>query len=418
MHHSCATFRCQLDKAASTYAVRVAPNKGKIVTQSDIAITPVSTKSDREEFVDFGFRINAGDPNYVPNLRSEELGKFTPGKNPFFEHARCQLFLARRDGAVVGRISAHIDELALAQPPEQGMGPGTGFWGAMETEDVEVAKLLIATAEDWLRGQAMTRVLAPMNLSYWEEPGLLVKGHDHPPMYMMGHQAARYQPWIEGAGYGLAKRLYTYDIDITREYPPLIQRIITSGEKNARIRIREVSLKHFEREVGIICHILNEAWSDNWGFVPFTPSEIAYTAKTLKPLVKPDLIRIAEYDGEPVAFMMTLPDLNQVLKRANRPSGKPSLLGWAKILLWLQRPKPADMRVPLMGVLKKLQSSRLASQLAFMMIEYIRRAAITRYGGKRGEIGWILEDNQGMVAIAEAIDSKINKQYNIYEKGL
>ena len=388
------------------------------MTHPDITVTPANTQSDREAFVDFGFRINAADANFVPNLRSEELSKFTPGKNPFFEHARCQLFLARRGGEVIGRIAAHIDELALAQPPEQGMGPGTGMWGALETEDAEVAKLLIATAEDWLRGQGMTRVLAPMNLSVWEEPGLLVKGHDHPPMYMMGHQSARYQPWIEGAGYGLAKRLYTYDLDIAPDFPPLIQRIVASGEKNARIAIRKVSLQHFEREVGIICHILNDAWSDNWGFVPFTPSEIAYTAKSLKPLVKPDLIRIAEYDGEPVAFMMTLPDFNQVLRRANRPSGKPSLLGWIKIALWLQRPKPADMRVPLMGVLKRLQSTRMASQLAFMMIEYIRRDSIARYSGKRGEIGWILEDNQGMVAIADAIESKINKQYNIYEKVL
>jgi hypothetical protein len=396
----------------------VAPNKGNIVTQLDFVISPISSQSDREAFVAFGFAINAPDPSYVPNLYSEELGKLTPGKNPFFEHARCQLFLARREGAVVGRISAHIDELALEQPLEQGMGPGTGFWGALETEDESVAAALIATAEDWLRAEKMTRVLAPVNLSVWEEPGLLVMGHDHPPMYMMGHQSARYQPWIEGAGYGLAKRLYTYDIDIHREYPPLIQRIIASGEKNERIKIRRVDLKNFERDVQILCHILNDAWSDNWGFVPFTPSEIAYTAKSLKPLVKPDLIRFAEYDGEPVAFMMTLPDFNQVLARANRPNGKPSLLGWAKLALWLWRPRPADMRVPLMGVLGRMQSSRMASQLAFMMIEYIRRDAIRNFSGKRGEIGWILEDNQGMVAIAEAIDSKINKQYNVYEKAL
>jgi GNAT superfamily N-acetyltransferase len=392
-------------------------NKGRIVTP-DIVIAPVSTKSEREAFVRFGFAINADDPHYVPNLFGEELGKFTPGKNPFFEHARHQLFLARRGGEVVGRIAAHIDELALAQPAEQGMGPGTGMWGALETREADVAARLIAAAEDWLRGQGMTRALAPMNMSVWEEPGLLVKGHDHPPMYMMGHQAARYQPWIESAGYGLVKRLYTYDLDITGDFPPLIQRIIASGEKNARIRVREVSLKHFDREVTIICHILNDAWSDNWGFVPFTPSEIAYTAKALKPLVKPDLIRIAEYDGEPVAFMMTLPDFNRVLAKANRADGKPSLLGWLKIALWLRNPRPADMRVPLMGVLKRLQGSRMASQLAFMMIEYIRRASVDRYGGKRGEIGWILEDNQGMVAIAEAIESRINKQYNIYEKVL
>jgi hypothetical protein len=386
------------------------------VTQ--LAITPVTTDSDRKVFVEFGFAINASDPNYVPNLYSEELGKYTPGKNPFFEHARCQLFLARRGTEVVGRISAHIDELALVQPVEQGMGPGTGNWGALETLDGDVAAKLITTAEDWLRGQGMTKVLAPMNLSVWEEPGLLVKGHDHPPMYMMGHQSARYQPWVEGAGYALVKRLYTYDLDITKPFPPLIERIVASGEKNDRIKIRRCNLKDFERDVQILCHILNDAWSDNWGFVPFTESEIAYTAKSLKPIVKPDLIRFAYYDGEPVAFMMTIPDLNQVLKKANRASGKPSPLGFAKLGYWLLRTKPADMRVPLMGVLKKLQASRLASQLAFTMIEYIRRDSVVNFNGKRGEIGWILEDNQGMVAIAETIGATINKQYNVYEKQL
>jgi GNAT superfamily N-acetyltransferase len=385
---------------------------------SNLTITAVTDDVGRAEWVDFGFASNAADPNYAPNLRSEEIGKVTPGKNPFFEHARMQLFLARRDGKVVGRISAHFDELALAQPVEQGMGPGTGNWGALETEDPQVATLLIERAEQWLREQGMTRVIAPLNLSVWEEPGLLVKGHDHPPMYMMGHQSPRYQPWIEGAGYKLAKRLFTYDLTIDRDFPELIQRIVASGEKNARIRIRNVSLKHFERDVGIICHILNDAWSDNWGFVPFTEAEIAYTAKSLKPLVKEDLIRIAEYDGEPVAFMMTIPDFNRALLKFNRRSGKPTLLGWIRIALWLRRPRPADMRVPLMGVLKRLQSSRLASQLAFMMIEYIRRSAISEYEGKRAEIGWILEDNQGMVAIADAIGSKINKQYNVYEKTL
>jgi len=386
------------------------------VAKGEVIVSPASSKAEIAAFVDYGYRINASDPNYVPQLRSEELGKYTPGKNPFFEHARVQLFLACRGSEIVGRISAHIDELALTIPLDQGMGPGTGNWGALETLDPEVAKLLIATAEDWLRGQGMTRVLAPINLSVWEEPGLLVYGHDHPPMVMMGHHSARYQPWIEGAGYGLVKKLYTYDLDVTGPFPPLIRRIVASGEKNPRIRIREVELKNFDREAAIICEILNDAWSDNWGFVPFTPEEIAYTGKALKPLVHPETIRIAELDGEPVAFIMALPDLNQVQKRVNGANGKPSLLGWLKLALWLRKPMGADMRVPLMGVRKRLQASRLASQLAFMMIEYISVAAKAKYGTKRAEIGWVLEDNQGMVAIANAIESKFNKQYNIYEK--
>ncbi|KHK92737.1 hypothetical protein [Novosphingobium malaysiense] len=388
------------------------------MANSELVITPVTSKADRAAFVDFAYRCNAADQNWVPNLRSEEMSKFTPGKNPYFEHARYQLFLARRSGRIVGRISAHIDELALKQPVEQGMGPGTGNWGAIEAEDEETAQALIATAEGWLRGQGMTRVLAPMNLSIWEEPGLQVLGHDHPPMVMMAHHNASYQGWIEAAGYERAKSLYTYDLDVTKEFPPLIQRIVASGEKNAKIRIRKADLKHFDRDAAIICDILNDAWSDNWGFVPFTDKEIEYTGKALKPLVHPELIRIAEYEGEPVAFMMTLPDLNQPQMRLNGRNGKPSILGLIKLLLWLRKPRPADMRVPLMGVRKKLQSSRLASQLAFMMIEYIRRAATAKFGAQRGEIGWILEDNQGMVAIADAIDSKVNREYVIYQKTL
>jgi len=388
------------------------------VAQSEIVITEVSDKAGRAAFVDVQYRLNAADPNFVPQLRSEEIERYTPGGNPYFEHARCQLFLAQRGGQVVGRIAAHIDELALAQPAEQGMGPGTGMWGALQAEDGAVAAALIHRAEQWLRGQGMTRVLAPMTLSVWEEPGLLVKGFDHPPMIMMGHNSPEQQGWIEGAGYAPAKKLATFDLDITRPFPPLIQRIVQSGEKNARIRIRDVDLKNFDREVEIICSILNDAWSENWGFVPFTPTEIAYTAKKMKPLVKPDLVRIAEYDGEPVAFMITLPDANQIQLKAVGRNGKPSILGWIKLGLWMLRTKPADMRVPLMGVVKRLQSSRMASQLAFMMIETIRQASVTRYQGKRGEIGWILDDNQGMNAIAEAIDATVNKEYLVYVKGL
>jgi len=388
------------------------------VAQAEFVITEVNDKAGREAFVDLLYRLNTDDPNFVPQLRSEEIERYTPGGNPYFEHARCQLFLARRGNAVVGRIAAHIDELALAQPPEQGMGPGTGMWGALQAEDGEIAAALIQRAEAWLRGQGMNRVLAPMTLSVWEEPGLLVKGFDHPPTIMMGHNPPHHRGWIEGAGYQGVKTLATYDLDITKPFPPLIQRIVQSGEKNARIRIRDVDLKNFDREVETICAILNDAWSDNWGFVPFTPTEIAYTAKKMKPLVKPDLVRMAEYDGEPVAFMITLPDANQIQLKAVGRNGKPSLLGWIKLGLWMLRTKPADMRVPLMGVVKRLQSSRMASQLAFMMIETIRQASVSHYQGKRGEIGWILDDNQGMNAIAEAIDAKVNKEYLVFEKSL
>jgi len=151
--------------------------------------------------------------------------------------------------------------------------------GALEADDEDIAKALIATAEDWLRKEGMTRAMAPMNLSVWEEPGLLVKGHDHPPMVMMGHHSAKYQPWIEARDYHPVKTLYTYELDITKPFPPLIQRIVSSGERNSRIKIRGVDLKKFDQEAATILDILNDAWRDNWGFVPITDTEIAYTGK-------------------------------------------------------------------------------------------------------------------------------------------
>jgi len=385
------------------------------VAQGEVIITPVSGKGDRKAFVDLAYRLNAADPAWVPPLRMEAEELITPGKNPFFEHAEVQLFLARRNGSVVGRISAHIDRLATAMDPVQGMGPGTGNWGLLEAEDEAVAQALIARAESWLRERGMTRVLAPLSMSVWEEPGQLVKGFDQPPTVMMGHQPERYRDYIEALGYQPAKTLNTYELDIVNEFPPLIQRIVQSGEKNPKIRIRQVERARFDAEAALILDILNDAWSDNWGFVPFSDTEIMYAGKKFKPIVREDLIMVAEYEGEPVAFMMTLPDLNEVIKPMG---GSLFPFNWAKLLLWLRKPRVRTMRVPLMGVRKRLQSSRLASQLAFMMIEYIRRNAVREYGATRGEIGWILEDNQGMNAIAEAINSHINKSYVIYDKPL
>ena len=159
--------------------------------EGPITLHPVKTKADRREFVELAYRLNRGDPAWVPPLKGEVYGLLTPGKNPWFEHGKAQLFVARRGERTVGRISAHIDELALAQPAEQGMGPGTGNWGLLEAEDAEVAHALIAKAEDWLRGQGMTRALGPLSISVWDEPGLLIEGFDTTGRY----PSPSIQPW-------------------------------------------------------------------------------------------------------------------------------------------------------------------------------------------------------------------------------
>ncbi|WP_375402909.1 N-acetyltransferase [uncultured Sphingomonas sp.] len=381
----------------------------------DITIRPVLTAPDRRRFVDLPHRLYRDDPHWIPPLRREALALITPARNGWFSHAEAQLFLAERDDVVVGRISAHIDTLALTMPPDRGFGPGVGQWGLFEAEDAAVAARLIVSAEGWLRDRGMIRALGPISMSVWEEPGLLVDGYDHPPTVMMGHAKPEYRGWIEGAGYHPVKRLLTYDLDITRPFPPLVQRIVRSGERNPRIRVRTVDKSRFDEEAALILSILNDAWSDNWGFVPLTAPEIADVGVKLKPIVYENLIRIAELDGRPVAFMITLPDLNEVLKPLG---GSLFPFGWAKLLRWLRRPRVRTVRVPLMGVLKELQSSRLASQLAFMMIEYIRRASVEGYDASRAEIGWILDDNQGMRSIADAIECRVNKVYQIYARDL
>lgn len=382
-------------------------------SQGPITIHPVKDKADTREFVELAFRLNRGDPAWVPPLKGEVYSLLTPGKNPWFEHGRAQLFLARRNGRTVGRISAHIDDLALAQPADQGMGPGTGNWGLLEAEDEDTTRALLTAAEDWLRAQGMQRALGPLSISIWDEPGLLIQGFDNRPTVMMGHNSPLYQGWVEGSGYRPVKQLFNYDVYVKEGFSPLVNRIVAAGEKNARIRIRKVDKKNFDAEAALIMGLLNDAWSDNWGFVPLTDSEIAFVGKKLKTIVFEDLVRVAELDGEPAAFIIVLPNINELLIDMD---GSLLPFNWAKLLWWLHKPKSRTLRVPLMGVVKKLQNSRMASQLAFMMIELIRRDAVRDYATERGDIGWVLDDNQGMNAVADAIDAKVNRVYQIYDK--
>ena len=375
-----------------------------------LSIRRVESKADRKAFVDFAWDVYRGDPYWVPPLKDEVHGLLDPKKNPWFGHGRAALWLATRGGRPVGRVSAQVDDLV-----QEHMAPGTGQWGMFEALEGEAAAQLIATAEDWLREQGMTRALGPISISIWDEPGLLIQGFEQSPMVMMGHHRPEYRAWIEAAGYRKAKDLFTYELDIRIDMIPVIDRLIKAGEKNPRIRIRNVDKSRFQEEAAIILNLLNDAWSDNWGFVPLTEAEIAYAGKKLKPIIYEDLVRIAEYEGEPVAFMMTIPDINELIRDLN---GELFPFGWAKLLWRLRNPRTKRVRVPLMGVAKKLQGSRLAGQLAFMLIEHIRRACVGKYGVTHGEFGWILEDNQGMMSIAQLPGANINHTYRIFEKDL
>ena len=380
------------------------------MNSSALTVRPIDSKADRKKFVDFAWDVYRDDPAWVPPLKDEVHGLLDPKKNPWFQHAKAQLWLAERGGKVVGRISAQVDQLVQDE-----MGQGTGQWGMYEVLDAEASAALIATAEDWLRKQGMKRALGPISLSIWDEPGLEIEGFDESPTAMMGHHRPEYQGWIEAAGYGKAKDLITYALDITNWQDPLINRLIAAGERNPRIRIRMVDKSKFDQEAALILNLLNDAWSNNWGYVPLTPAEIAYAGKKLKPIIFPELVRIAEVDSEPVAFMLTIPDINELTKDLN---GELFPFNFIKLLWRLRKPRTRRLRVPLMGVARKLHGSRLASQLAFMMIEFTRRDAVSKFGATHGEFGWILEDNKGMLSIAQLPGAHVNHRYRIYEKAL
>ena len=385
---------------------------------SDLIIRPVSTKQERKAFVDFVWEVYRDDPAWIPPLKTEVHALLDPKKNPWFGHGRAALFLATRAGRIVGRISAQVDDLVQVH-----MESGLGQWGLFEALDGDVAAALIAHAEQWLRAEGMTKAHGPISISIWDEPGLLIDGFDQPPMVMMGHHRPAYRGWIEAAGYVKAKDLYTYELDIRIDMVPVIDRLIKAGEKNPRIRIRKVDKSKFASEAAIIMGLLNDAWSDNWGFVPLTEAEIAYAGKKLKPIIFEELVRIAEVATgpeadakfEPAAFMITIPDVNEMIADLD---GRLFPFGWAKLLWRLRNPRTRRVRVPLMGVAKKLQGTRIAGQLAFMLIEFTRRSCVGKYGVHIGEFGWVLEDNQGMMSIAQLPGANINHTYRIFEKTL
>ncbi len=378
----------------------------------DLKLVAVTTAADRARFVELVYRLYADDPSFVPPLRSEARALIGGiAGNPWFEHGRAAFWLVERRGEVVGRISAQVDSLVQSH-----IGKGLGHWGLFETiDDPAVAALLITTAENWLRGEGMTRAQGPISISIWDEPGLLVEGFDHSPTVMMGHHLPYYQGLIAAHGYSGVKDLHCWSLDISRPFPEMVQRIVAASERNSRLITRPVDKARFAEEAALVLDILNDAWATNWGFVPLTPLEIAHVGKKLKPIVFGDLIRIAEYDGVPVGFMIALPNINELTRDLG---GNLFPFGWAKLLWRLRAPKVRVIRVPLMGIRKEFQGHRIASLMAFQMIEYIRRASVANYGGEVGEIGWILDDNGPMRSIADAIDSKVTRTYRIYEKPL
>lgn len=375
---------------------------------TSIEIIPVKGAALLERFIRLPERLHKDDPNYITPLHLERRDALT-AKNPFLRRAEVQLWIARKDGRDVGRISAQIDPYALELRPD-----GTGQFGLIAAEDdPEIFKALFATAEDWLRARRMTRMQGPLNLNINEEIGLLVDGFDTPPMLLMGHEQPYMGPRLEEQGLRKEKDVYAYIYDISVELPPgarrLLDRPLPSG-----ITVRRLDFKRYNEEIRTVTSIFNDAWQNNWGFVPLTEIETEHLAKSLRPLLDTRLVRFVEQDGEPVGFIVCLPNLNEAIRGLN---GKLLPFGWAKLLWRLKVSGVRTARVPLMGIRRSASQGIIGSLLPFLLIDSVRKDARTM-GFREIELSWILEDNMPMRRINESLGGTAYKTYRIYEKAL
>lgn len=372
-----------------------------------LRIIPVTGRAALRHFIRLPWSIYADDPAWVPPLLLERQHHLSL-KNPFFHHARWRAWLACQDHKPVGRISAQIDALHLQHHHDN-----TGFFGLLEAEnDPNIFRILLQTAEAWLREQGLRRILGPFNLSINDEIGLLVQGFDTPPTILMGHARPYYRPRVEEQGYSCAKKLLAYRLATDFPVPMAMQALTAKTTKT--IRIRPLQRVHLKQELNILRDIFNDAWSHNWNFVPFTQAEFMDLGQNLVRVIRDNFIQIAEVDGTPAAMIVLLPDLNQLIADLN---GRLLPFGWVKLLWRLQRHAPKSARVPLLGVRRQYQETLLGTVLAFKIIDALRAPA-KQANIETVELSWILEDNIKMRHLIEALGGTVCKQYWIYEKTL
>ena len=377
-------------------------------TSPAIEIREVSGKKMLKTFIRIPWTIYKDDPNWVPLLMMERMDAFSP-KHPYFKHAKWQAWVAYVDGKPVGRISAQVDELHLEHNNDS-----TGFFGLIEAPDDDaVFKALLDTAANWLKNQGMSRIAGPFNLSINHYVGVLVEGFDTPPYVMTGHTPPYYAASIERQGYQAAQDLLAYQLDSgTLTIPRVMQSLLQRSSK--RISSRNLDRNNKGAELEVLRDIFNDAWQDNWCFSPFTREEFEVVGKELLMVVPKDFIQIAQIDGEDAAFIVLLPNLNEVFAELD---GRLLPLGWAKLLWRLKVNFPKSARVPLMGVRKKFQNTRFGPALAYMTIKGVIDAG-TAKGLERIEMSWILEHNHGVRNIIESVGGEIAKRYRIYQKDL
>jgi len=364
----------------------------------------VKTKKDLLDFIKFPWKIYKNDKNWVPPLISERKEFFDSHKNPFFKHSEVVFYLAKREDEIVGRICGTVNYNHIDYHNEK-----AGFFGFFESiNDFEVAQLLLDTVKDWLKSKGMEIMRGPMNFSTNDEVGFLLEGFDSPPAFMMSYNPKYYLDFMERYGMAKAKDLYAYYIDKNNRPPERFKRIAELIRKKENIVVRKLNLKDFAGEIEKIKKIYNLAWSKNWGAVPMTDEEFGHLAKDFKKIVDPDLVFIAEVNGEPAGFSMALPNINQLLIKLN---GRLSPLGIFKLFWFTKVHNIIDsVRLLTMGVIHKYQKRGIDT--IFYIDTYMNGE---KKGYKWAEMSWNLEDNFLINHALETFGAKLYKKYRIYE---
>jgi hypothetical protein len=373
-----------------------------------VEIREVAGKKALDEFIRVPWKIYQDDPNWVPPLLAERKEALSPS-HPYFKHASWCAWIAYRDGKPVGRISAQVDQLHQQQYNNK-----LGFFGLIESKnDDDVFSALFKTAENWLREQGMQQIAGPFNLGINQEVGILVKGFDTPPYIMMPYSAPYYGAAIERCGYQPAQDLLAYELDNNTLTLPRIMQALINRSAN-RVSVRPLRRKEKKAELEIMRDIFNDAWKNNWNFVPFTREEFQAIGKELLMLLPANFIQIAEIDGEAASFVVLLPNINEAIADLD---GRLLPFGWAKLLWRLKVKFPKTARVALMGVRQKYQNTRFGPALAYMVIKASTDAGTAR-GLERAEMSWVLEHNHAIRHIIESIGGEVTKRYRMYEKKL
>src|SRR5256885_6588056 len=344
------------------------------VSAAVIDIRRVDRRRDFRRFIDYAYERNAADPHWVPPLRLAEHERLTPSKNPFFEHADVALLLAVRSDRVVGRVAAIDDRLH-----NQTHGDNVAMFGFFEAADENAARALLGAAEEWARSRGRATIRGPINLSLNESAGLLIDGFDSDPVLMMPHNPPAYADYIEHSGYRKAKDLFAWIYDLQQDTPAAIAKLSTRLRDKHGIEVRRLDLKEFTREVERLRTIYAAAWERNWGFVPPTRAEFRRLAAELKPIFDPRGAVLAEANGEPIACLVSVPDINQALKGT---SGR--LLGLALPRLLLQHRYVTQLRLLLLGVDARYRAFGLYPLLIFAWAEQLRGSPYTT-----AEFSWV-----------------------------